>query len=321
MKQDYRYGYLIIPISMALLAVGLVFVINLSGVGTHGAAPGVQPTAYQSPTPRPTEVPVTAVAAVEVAAGFDPTVVRAGGTTFQGTCAACHGANARGIPGLGKDLVMGDFINTHTDAEVLTQVINGRQPTDPLNTTGVLMPPRGGNPSLTDEKLTQVITYLRALHAQAEGQALAMGPATPAPTYNPNFVLPIQSLGQSAPTAETTETVGESATAEATAVVVAVAPTPEQAVVEPGAFDAALAYNLSCSGCHGLHGEGTPNNGPALVGDMLVMNSPSFVFNYLTANRAPQDPRDGFPHPLWGEYPALDADQLNALIDYVRTLK
>jgi hypothetical protein len=38
----------------------------------------------------------------------------------------------------------------------------GRSTTDPANTTGVDMPPKGGTPSLSDEDLTD-INYLRTL--------------------------------------------------------------------------------------------------------------------------------------------------------------
>ena len=34
----------------------------------------------------------------------------------------------------------------------------------PDNTSGVEMPPKGGNPGLTDEQLTDIIAYIRTLH-------------------------------------------------------------------------------------------------------------------------------------------------------------
>ena len=39
----------------------------------------------------------------------------------------------------------------------------GRPAGDPLNDTGVDMPPRGGNPSLSDEDLAHIVAYLRTL--------------------------------------------------------------------------------------------------------------------------------------------------------------
>jgi disulfide bond formation protein DsbB len=40
----------------------------------------------------------------------------------------------------------------------------GRPATDPLNPTGVDMPPRGGNPALTDDDLVDIVAFLRSIH-------------------------------------------------------------------------------------------------------------------------------------------------------------
>ena len=39
----------------------------------------------------------------------------------------------------------------------------GRMPFDPLNLTGVQMPPKGGNPSLSEEDLADIGAYLDTL--------------------------------------------------------------------------------------------------------------------------------------------------------------
>ncbi len=83
---------------------------------------------------------------------------------YNGTCIACHGAGGVGIPGLGKPLTTSDFAVGLTDAELLAFLKVGRPSDDPLNTTGILMPPRGGNPSLTDADLLDVIAYVRSIN-------------------------------------------------------------------------------------------------------------------------------------------------------------
>lgn len=83
---------------------------------------------------------------------------------FAGTCSACHGLNGEGIPGLGKDMTASEFIADKTDTELIEFIKIGRDPSDPLNTTGVAMPPKGGNPSLNDEKLQDIVAYIRSLH-------------------------------------------------------------------------------------------------------------------------------------------------------------
>jgi disulfide bond formation protein DsbB len=87
----------------------------------------------------------------------------AGATKFAGTCSACHGPDAKGLTGLGKDLTTSEFAKGKSDADLLAFVKVGRPTSDPLNTTGVIMPPRGGNPALTDQDLADIIAYIRTL--------------------------------------------------------------------------------------------------------------------------------------------------------------
>ena len=96
--------------------------------------------------------------AVEVQAG-DPVN---GSTVYKGTCAACHGPDLQGVDGLGKGLVPNEFVATNTEEELASFINIGRPADDPANMTGVDMPPRGGNPSLTDQDLRDVSAYLKA---------------------------------------------------------------------------------------------------------------------------------------------------------------
>ena len=98
-------------------------------------------------------------------AALDPATVKAGKLTFLTVCASCHGPQALGINGLGKPLVGSMFVNARTDAQLLAFLQAGRPVDDPLNTTGVVMPARGGRLSLTDTDLTSVIAYIRSLNS------------------------------------------------------------------------------------------------------------------------------------------------------------
>ena len=109
-----------------------------------------------TPAPEPTAEP----AATALPAG-DAT---AGQALFVPTCGACHGPEGKGVTGLGKDMTTSELIAGKTDAELLDFIKVGRAPDDPLNTTGVLMPPKGGNPALTDEQLADVIAFIRTIH-------------------------------------------------------------------------------------------------------------------------------------------------------------
>lgn len=86
-----------------------------------------------------------------------------GATLFATACVACHGPGGEGIEGLGKDMTTSTFIAGLSDAELLAFVKTGRPVGDPLNTTGVDMPPKGGNPALSDDQILDIIAYIRSL--------------------------------------------------------------------------------------------------------------------------------------------------------------
>ena len=83
---------------------------------------------------------------------------------FAQTCSACHGPDGKGLPKLGKDLTSSSFVTEKSDAQLLDFLKQGRLATDPLNTTGVAMPPKGGNPALNEQQLADIISYLREIH-------------------------------------------------------------------------------------------------------------------------------------------------------------
>lgn len=97
-------------------------------------------------------------------------VGRAGGVghdAFLASCSACHGPRGEGLDGLGKALVGSDFIGTRSDPELIAFIKTGRPIWDPDNTSGLDMPPKGGNPAITDEQLESIVKYIRTLHAES----------------------------------------------------------------------------------------------------------------------------------------------------------
>lgn len=98
------------------------------------------------------------------------------------TCASCHGKDLHGLPNSGVNLIESEFVGARSDAELLSFLKVGRQPFDPESRTKVQMPPRGGNPTLTDEKLRDVVAYLRTVWVGpgAATTATAVGSATAA---------------------------------------------------------------------------------------------------------------------------------------------
>ena len=85
---------------------------------------------------------------------------------FITTCVVCHGGDGQGLPGLGKNLVTSEFVAGQSDGDLVKFIKVGRTPDDPLNTTGVTMPPKGNNPALTDEDLYNIVAYIRSLREE-----------------------------------------------------------------------------------------------------------------------------------------------------------
>jgi disulfide bond formation protein DsbB len=95
---------------------------------------------------------------------YAPELVSQGEGFFAATCSACHGPDAKGLPNLGKDLTTSEYVRDSSDDELLTLLREGRPTGHELNTTGVDMPPKGGNPSYTDEDLIAIVAFLRSIN-------------------------------------------------------------------------------------------------------------------------------------------------------------
>jgi mono/diheme cytochrome c family protein len=138
---------------------------------TETPIPTDEPTTV--PTDLPTEIPTLEPTAIEdvqaesvdssdSSSAYDPSVVAHGSSLFV-SCGACHGADGTGITGLGKSLTDSEFMDGLTDDELVDFIKTGRPVWDADNTTGVDMPPRGGNPSLSDDDIFAIVAYIRSI--------------------------------------------------------------------------------------------------------------------------------------------------------------
>lgn len=137
---------------LAMLAT-LVMVLALAACGGGGAE--------ETAAPEGEAVAEAPAGGGEASLGGDPD---AGKAQFDMVCIACHGPGGEGIEGLGKPFTTSEFLLSVSDQELLDFIKTGRPISHPDNTTGVDMPPKGGNPALTDEQLIDIIAYIRTLH-------------------------------------------------------------------------------------------------------------------------------------------------------------
>jgi disulfide bond formation protein DsbB len=250
------------------------------------------PTATLIP-PTATLVPPTVPPTAQVVA-YAPAAVEEGRGIFSSTCSACHGLDARGIPGLGKNLIESTFVHGLSDEELLQFIVTGRDASDPANTTGIPMPSRGGNPSLTDDQLRSIIAFLRSESGSAPIEQAQAAPTT--------------EVVQVAPTATFTP----APRLEATIL-------PTTIPVTPQPFSAEAAYDWSCAGCHGADGSGNEPFAGSIT-DSPLLEDREALLSFLVGAHPPVDPAVEFPHPARGGYPALSDEQLEAVIDYLAGL-
>ena len=156
----------------ALAAAGLAAV--LAGGGCDGGGDAAVTRALAGAYGVPPDVAAESVAD-PAGAGALAIDVDDGRQLFLGSCAACHGTAGQGMPNQGPDLRGSAFVAGSTDDQLLAFLAAGRPAGDPRNKSGLPMPPRGGNPSLSDRHLGQIVKYLRTVSAH-DGAQISSAP-------------------------------------------------------------------------------------------------------------------------------------------------
>jgi mono/diheme cytochrome c family protein len=120
------------------------------------------PTVFKENT-QPTAAAMLAAAGPAATGSGDP-----GEQTFTTVCAACHQANGKGLPGAFPSLAGSDWVtgDPETPIRVVIAGLSG-----PIKVAGAdfnsMMPPP---PGLDDEKIAQVLTYVRKSFGNTAGE-------------------------------------------------------------------------------------------------------------------------------------------------------
>jgi disulfide bond formation protein DsbB len=104
---------------------------------------------------------------------------------YLATCAACHGAGGQGLPNQGPDLRGSAFVGDSSDDALHSFLASGRPAGDSKNRSGLPMPPRGGNPSLSDRHLQLIIKFLRTMKSGQNGDTLGSAAEQSVPAGRP----------------------------------------------------------------------------------------------------------------------------------------
>lgn len=217
-----------------------------------------------------------------------------GRDVFVQTCAACHGAEGLGKQGMGKSLVHSDFVADAKDAALVAFVTRGRAANDPANTSKVAMPPKGGNPNLTEADLASVVTYLRGLQDPRRLPEL------------PEYVIKLAPLSEDDKAKAMAAAGGDAELAE---------------IIQSGT----KLFNATCISCHGAGGQGIKGNGKTLANNEFIKSTTQDddLLAFVKHGRAPSDPKNttGIQMPPKGGNPALSDDDILDVIAYLRTLQ
>jgi disulfide bond formation protein DsbB/mono/diheme cytochrome c family protein len=142
------------PVVAVLVVSAVLFITGASPAQAQDNTQVVPAFPMADVTPGPQEVADHA--------NHSAATVELGGQLYRESCAACHGIDANGVVNLGNQLAGSDFVNDKTDAELLALIREGRDLSHPENTTGLVMPPSGGRPDLSDQQLLSIIAFIRA---------------------------------------------------------------------------------------------------------------------------------------------------------------
>ncbi len=219
---------------------------------------------------------------------IDTQVAIKGRDAFMHTCAACHGADGRGGPGLGRDLAASDLVATFDDATFKKMIVTGRPTAQPLP-----MPPNAGRDSWSDEELSSVVSYVRGLQDPRRMPTLPAYVVSAGPVTEADQQAALAAAGGDA------ELAGYIASGN-------------------------NLFHSTCVACHGKAGVGMPGNGKPLAGSAFLQSlDDEKLLAFVMKGRAPGEPLNttGIQMPPKGGNPALSEDDLLDIIAYLRTLQ
>jgi cytochrome c5 len=128
-------------LAFAIPVLGIILLTQLITSGRR-----IDPAAL---APEAVKERIQPVARVEIAAASGPREAKTGEEVYKTVCAACHTPGVAGAPKLGDKAAWAPHIKEGL-GELVKNAINGIK----------AMPPRGGNPDLTDYEVARAVVYM-----------------------------------------------------------------------------------------------------------------------------------------------------------------
>ena len=173
------YSHVAIALGCGLIALGIHSVLFARALGSQPVVMDYSQSGKKAHTDMATPVAMAEGSAEE------------GGKIFSTTCITCHGPTGGGLPNLAPSLRGSEFIASADDAAVAGVIRLGRAVTDPSNKSKKVMPARGGNPFLGDDKIVHLVAFIRSVHGAGAASATdAVDPNAPPPVQLAKWVIP-----------------------------------------------------------------------------------------------------------------------------------
>ena len=297
----------------------LVLVSNLFSTIEKNSIKGEEDNSMQLAVAQANLAPVGAVTTV------DKSIVKAartGEAVFNAVCTSCHSAGVLGAPKVDDKAAWTPRAAQGLDG-LLKSAVNGKNS----------MPARGGDPTITDEELTNAIVYMTGkagidLKAGDKGAAAPAAAAPAQATAAPAAAAPAQVTAAAAP-AQATAAPAAAAPAQATAAPAAAAPAqataapaaaaPAQATAAPAAaapaqataakIDGEKVYKGTCFACHDVGVANAPKLGDKAAWSARVATGKDALYHSALNGKNVM--------PAKGGNTALSDDEVKAAVDYI----
>lgn len=247
---------------LALIGTAVfVLVSSLFSTVEKNSIKGAEDTSMQAAAADVNLAPIGSVNAV------DKSIVKAartGEAVYTAVCTSCHSAGVLGAPKVDDKAAWTSRIAQGLDG-LLKNAVNGIRS----------MPARGGDPTITDEELTNAIVYMtgKAGHDLSSQVKKAAGDTAPAqaaaPAAEPAAAAPAQAATPAAEPAAATP-------AQAAAPVAA---NPAQAAAPAAAVDGEKVYKGICFSCHDVGVAGSPKLGDTAAWGPRIATGNDALYN------------------------------------------
>lgn len=258
----------LLAVVVLAFVIPIVVISILASLASRSVEPSVDVKSQEAVARR-----LKPVGQVVVAEGSDTPGQRGGKQIVEAVCAACHTAGLLNAPKIGDAVAWQNLIKQGFDA-LTQQAIKGvRQ-----------MPPRGGDPSLTDVEVARAVAFM----ANQSGAKFAEPPAQPA----------------AAATAAS-----QPASAAPVQVAAAAAGGANAAVPAGGGVNAKSVYDASCVACHGASVAGAPKLGDKAAWAPRMKQGMDTLYQSVLKGKGAMPPKGGNM--------ALSEGDIKAAVDFM----